>query len=342
MALCMIHSKMKEADAYYETLITRYLSGESSVDEASDLLLWLKDNPANINLFMEMRKTWVMQYAQIVDQVTDLDDEWQAIYDASETPDDPVVKTPRKLPPMFMSGVAAAILLVLVPTLTLIYFLVFNQPQQNTIFAEGRVLESILPDGTQVTLNEGSILYYPSRFTGNERVVTLEGEAYFDVSHNEDKAFVINASKMKIRVLGTSFYINTRADTETMEVALISGKVAVNYGEQEILLKQGEKAIVNKQSGNIVTEPNLNLNMLAWKTKTFQFNDTPMNKIVEVLENAYNKEILVMNPEINNCRITATFKGQSLEAILLVLQSTIDVTARPNGNRIEISGAGCQ
>ena len=67
---------MKEADKYYETLITRYLSGESSVDEASDLLLWLKDHPANINLFMEMRKTWVMQYAHIVDQVTELDEEW--------------------------------------------------------------------------------------------------------------------------------------------------------------------------------------------------------------------------------------------------------------------------
>jgi ferric-dicitrate binding protein FerR (iron transport regulator) len=333
---------MKEADTYYETLITRYFSGETSVDEASDLLLWIKDNPDNLNLFMEMRKTWVMQYAHLVDQVTDLDEEWQAIYEAAETPEIAPVKTPRTLSPRFLSGVAAAILLLLVPTLTLIYFLVFMQPTKKTIFAEGQILESRLPDGTQVTLNEGSILYYPSRFKGSKRVVTLEGEAFFDVSHDDEMAFVINASNMKVRVLGTSFYINTHSDSNTMEVALISGQVELNYKDRELLLNPGEKAIVNKRSGNIETQQHIDLNLLAWKTKTLHFNDTPLKKIIEVLENVYNKEILVMNPAINNCRITATFKGQSLEAVLLVLQSTIDVIARPNGNRIEISGTGCQ
>jgi ferric-dicitrate binding protein FerR (iron transport regulator) len=333
---------MKEADTYYETLITRYFSGETSVDEASDLLLWLKDNPANLSLFMEMRKTWVMQYAHLVDQVTDLDEEWQAIYEAAETPDLPETKTPIKISPTFLSGVAAAIFLLLVPTLTLIYFLVFMQPSKNTLFAEGQVLESTLPDGTLVALNEGSILYYPSRFKGAKRVVTLEGEAYFDVSHDEEMTFVINAGNMKIRVLGTSFYINTHTDSNTMEVSLISGKVELNYKDQELFLKPGEKAIVNKRSGDIDMQHSIDPNVFVWKTKTLHFNDTPLKKIIEVLENVYNKEILVMNPEINNCRITATFKGQSLEAVLLVLQSTIDVIARPNGNRIEISGRGCQ
>ena len=126
------------------------------------------------------------------------------------------------------------------------------------------------------------------------------------------------------------------------EVALMSGKVELNYGDQEILLKPGEKANVNKQSGKIEIKQNTDLNLLAWKTKTLRFNDTPLHKIIDVLEKVYQKEILVLNPEINNCRITATFEGQSLEAILLVLQSTIDVTARKNGNRIELSGAGCQ
>jgi ferric-dicitrate binding protein FerR (iron transport regulator) len=333
---------MKEADAYYETLITRYLSGETSVDETSDLLLWLRDDPDNLNLYMEMRKIWIIQHANIVDRVTDLDKEWQALFKAAENPDAPVKKPSFSISPMFLSGVAASIFLLLIPTLTLLYFLVLMPADQNTLFADGLVLESSLPDGTQIALNEGSTLYYPSRFSGDERVVTLVGEAYFDVSHNEDKAFIINADKMKIKVLGTSFYINTKTNSNTMEVALISGTVELNYRDQELLLKPGEKAIINKKSGSIEMQNNIDLNLLAWKTKTLEFNDTPLGKIIKVLEKVYNKEILVMNPEINNCRITATFNGQSLDAILRVLQSTIDVTFQPNGNKIEISGTGCQ
>jgi ferric-dicitrate binding protein FerR (iron transport regulator) len=331
---------MKDVKAYNETLIMRYLSGEASNDEVSDLLLWLRDDPANLNLFMEMRKIWVMQYAHIVEQETELDEEWQAIYEDPETLENPNVKDSRPVLYQFFIRFAATILLLLIPTL--LYFLVFMQPSQNTIFAEGQVLESSLPDGTQVALNEGSILYYPSYFKGKERVVSLDGEAYFDVSHIEDKAFVINASQMQVRVLGTSFYINTRTNANTMEVALISGKVELHYGDQEILLKPGEKANLNKKSGKIEVKQNIDLNLLAWKTKTLRFNDTPLPKIIDVLEKVYHKEILVLNPEINNCRITATFEGQSLEAVLLVLQSTIDVTARTNGNRIELSGTACQ
>jgi len=147
---------------------------------------------------------------------------------------------------------------------------------------------------------------------------------------------------MQIRVLGTSFYVNTQTDENTMVVTLISGSVELNYNNKEILLEPGEKAVVLRQSDKILVQENMDLNLLAWKTKTLRFNDTPLFEIINVLKKVYNKDIIVLTPEINNCRITATFEGQSLEAVLLVLQSTIDITARPNGDRIELSGKECQ
>ena len=338
--MCIIDSNMKEDHAYYETLITRYLSGETTKNEVSELLLWLQGDSANLNVFMEMRKIWFLQYAHIVEQVVDLDEEWKAMYASLDTAELPVTRKLENGLRRYFIGAAAIVLLLVVPTL--IYFLVFMQPTQNNLFAEGRILESTLPDGTQVTLNTGSVLYYPSYFKGKERIVSLEGEAFFDVTHIEEKAFVINANEMQIRVLGTSFYVNTQTDENTMVVTLISGSVELNYNNKEILLEPGEKAVVLRQSDEILVQENMDLNLLAWKTKTLRFNDTPLFEIINVLKKVYNKDIIVLTPEINNCRITATFEGQSLEAVLLVLQSTIDITARPNGDRIELSGKECQ
>ena len=172
--------------------------------------------------------------------------------------------------------------------------------------------------------------------------MSLEGEAFFDVAHNQEKAFIIEAERMQIKVLGTSFYVNTRGGNNTMEVVLISGSVQLNYGDKEMMLEPGDKAIVLEESGEIVKQENKDPNLLAWKTKKLRFNDTPFSEIVDILKKVYQKDIIVMNPNIMNCRITATFDGQSLEAVLMVLQSTLDINVRPNGSQIEISGEGCQ
>jgi ferric-dicitrate binding protein FerR (iron transport regulator) len=127
-----------------------------------------------------------------------------------------------------------------------------------------------------------------------------------------------------------------------MEVVLLSGSVELAYSGRTMLLEPGEKAVVLKQHGEIVRQQHSDPNLLAWKTRKLQFDNTPLGQIVEKLESVYHKEIVLLNPGIENCRITATFDGESLEAVLRVLQSTIDITARPNGDTIELSGAGCQ
>jgi ferric-dicitrate binding protein FerR (iron transport regulator) len=199
------------------------------------------------------------------------------------------------------------------------------------------VLESTLPDGTQVALNAGSSLKYPENFKGKEREVILQGEAFFDVTHDEKKTFVIKAQELQIKVLGTSFYVNTQRNENTIEVVLMKGSVQLDFNEKQMVLKPGDKAIILKHHGEIVRQENNDPNLLSWKTKIMQFTDTPLHEIVEVLENVYHKDIVVLTPEINNRVVTATFEGQSLEAVLLVLQSTINIAAKPNGNRIELS-----
>lgn len=331
---------MDKTTTYYETLIARYLSGEATAKEVSELSEWLRTDAENLRLFRKIRKSWSLQEAMVVENATDLDSEWNALAERVGISETPVSRKLELQSRRRFLSVAAVLLLLIVPSL--LYFLFFMSAGEDLLFADNQVVESTLPDGTQVALNAGSSLHYPSRFKGNERKVSLEGEAFFDVTHDEMKAFVIEASELQIRVLGTSFYVNTHAVDNTMEVVLISGSVHLDYNGKQMLLEPSDKAVVLKQHGEIVKQENSDPNLLAWKTRNLRFDDTPLHEIIDVLKKVYHKDIVVLNPEINNCRITATFEGQSLEAVLMVLQSTIDISVRPNGDLIELSGKGCQ
>jgi transmembrane sensor len=331
---------MDKTTTYYETLISRYLLGEAGAVEVSELSTWLRADAGNLQLFIELRKSWSLQQALQVENTIDVDVEWAELSKKIGITEAPVS---RKLEPQSRRKffrIAAVLLLLIIPSLT--YFLFFMPSGEDLLFADQQVVESTLPDGTQVSLNAGSSLHYPSRFKGDERKVSLEGEAFFDVAHNKDKAFVIDAKEMQIKVLGTSFYVNTNAVNNTMEVVLMTGSVRLDYNGKQMFLEPGDKAVVLTKQGEIVKQENSDPNLLAWKTRNLRFDDTPLKIIIDVLKKVYHKDIVLLNPEIGNCRITATFEGQSLEAVLLVLQSTIDITARPNGDMIELSGKGCQ
>lgn len=331
---------MDENATYHEILIARYLSGEATPDELSELSAWLMDDAGNQRFFRGIRDSWALQQAMVVEDTVDPDREWEALSQRTGITMAPVSRTLGERSRRYLMGAAAVALLLILPSI--IYFLFFMQAREDLLAAENHVVESVLPDGTEVALNAGAVLHYPTRFTGKERRVSLEGEAYFDVVRNEKKAFVIEADNMLVRVLGTSFYVNTHAADNTMEVVLLSGSVQIDFNDRQVSLEPGEKAVVLRQEGEILKQHHSDPNLLAWKTRKLSFDNTPLSQIVAVLEKVYHKDIIILTPEIGDCRITATFEGQSLEAVLLVLQSTIDITARPRGDTVELSGTGCQ
>ena len=155
-------------------------------------------------------------------------------------------------------------------------------------------------------------------------------------------AFVIDAEDMEVRVLGTSFYVNTHGVDNTMEVVLLSGSVQLDYNQVSMVLEPGERALVLKSSGEVEKQQNNDPNLLAWKTRVLRFNNTPISELIPVLEKVYNKDIQVLNPDLLKCRITATFEGESFESVLQVIKSTLNITIRPNGTVIEFSGEGCE
>lgn len=144
-----------------------------------------------------------------------------------------------------------------------------------------------LPDGTKVWLNAMSTLKFPVQFAGPERLVYLEGEAFFEVANDESKPFIVSSKGAQVSVLGTVFNIN--AYTQDMATTLISGSVKVSRGNAVKLLKPGQEAKVESDKIHI---SNANLDkVVAWKEGDFYFDKDNIMKIMQELSRWYDFEV---------------------------------------------------
>ncbi|TXJ28991.1 MAG: FecR family protein [Chitinophagaceae bacterium] len=147
----------------------------------------------------------------------------------------------------------------------------------------------ILPDGTKVWLNASSSLQFPSKFDGLQRRVTLTGEGYFEVQHDDQKPFIVQANTTEIHDLGTAFNINAYNDEPTLQVTLVEGSANVKTGVAELILEPGTAATVknnqmSKETADVTTA-------LAWKNGIFQFNKASLESVMRQIARWYDLDI---------------------------------------------------
>lgn len=148
-----------------------------------------------------------------------------------------------------------------------------------------------LPDGTSVFLNSESSLTYPVSFSGDERKVTLKGEAFFDVAKNKDMPFVVHTDEVVVRVLGTQFNVNAYKEDTKVRTTLVEGAVRLSNQAGTALLVPGQQGIVDKSDANI-RKKNVNVNqVIAWKSGYFVFKDDNIEDIMRQIGRWYDVEI---------------------------------------------------
>lgn len=214
-------------------------------------------------------------------------------------------------------GIAAAILLCIVWGMAH-----FNVPTNRQIahyeiyVPYGKRQKVVLPDGTNVVLNAGSSLKYPKQFGKENRCVNFTGEAYFDVVKNKDYPFIIQSKDYKIRVLGTTFNLYNYEDSEELQLTLCTGKVLMNFGEEQLKLATGEQLVVDKTNMHLEREHVNTQNYTLWMQNKLYFNRTPIQEVIRRLERVYNCTIkLEPNFDFNNF-FSGTHDNKSLEAVL--------------------------
>ena len=155
-----------------------------------------------------------------------------------------------------------------------------------------------LPDSTLVYLNSGSVLKYPSIFTGNIREVSLNGEAYFEVAKDPEHKFIVSTpQKSKVEVLGTHFNLEAFDEMDEVITTLVEGKVEFVYEKDgqgsKILMRPGQKVIYNNKDGQILSYNTNGESELAWMDQKIIFDKTPFKAALHILKKRYNVDFIV-------------------------------------------------
>jgi len=218
-----------------------------------------------------------------------------------------------------VASVAAILIFGLLAGSLVTYYLSdTNKKSEQLVFETPRGEKSIvkLPDGTEVWLNANSRLVYNS-FTASHRQVELKGEAFFKVIHNEHAPFVVKTNECDIKVLGTTFNVMAYDEFGRKEITLLEGKVDVQAGEKEQSLKPGQSLILKDHQMQIADVNTLQAS--AWVDNKFNFKDIPLSELIQRLENWYDVDITLDNPNGREVNYTGTFKNE--ETIWQVLDA---------------------
>ena len=182
----------------------------------------------------------------------------------------------------------------------------------------GRQFRVVLPDGSGVWLNAASTIRYPTTFAGNQRVVELSGEAYFEIAKDERKPFVVSARGMRVQVLGTAFNLMAYPDETTVNTTLVTGAVRVVSAKSSLVLNPDQQACLPDSGRFTLSKPNLK-EVLAWKDGRFRFDGAKITAIMRQIARWYDVDIEyrgeIPSNEFNGSISRAEYARKILDAL---------------------------
>ena len=196
----------------------------------------------------------------------------------------------------------------------------------------------ILADGTTVHLNAGSKLTYPVRFAGKRRVVALEGEAYFEVSKDTLRRFLVNAGDMEVEALGTAFNVKAYEEDDEVVTTLFEGSVRTAVGKEFVILSPDESAVFNKSSHILsVNHPTNASYARLWRTNELAFSGESLEEIVVLLNRMYNVEVRFLSNKIKGYSFSGVIRNNSLDNVFEIISLTAPITYVSVGDTIYLN-----
>ncbi len=221
-----------------------------------------------------------------------------------------------------------------------------DQPVFNTlIIPRGSVYQLRLSDGTEISLNSGSTLRYPTQFKGKTRQVFLTGEAYFDVAHDAHHPFIVTADKMDVTVLGTRFNVSSYPEDAQQKTTLFQGAVKISEAvagkKKEVLLKPGYEAVLQKNEGEIVVNKIKESGKPGWKENMFVFENETLGNIMKKLSREYNIKVMHMEGVDSSFHFTGRIKmGDNLKDLIDLIELTGKVKFIIKNDELWVTPAG--
>lgn len=300
--------------AYFENLVSRHLNGNCSPEEQLELQVWMVESPENTKEYLALKDIWdVTRLPQ-----SSTEDQLMLFYKNQFEK----TRKSRLLWIRYTSAAAAVLTIGLLISLLI--------PQEKSarsgnlqVFSVplGSRSKVLLADGTLVNLNSGSELQYSSDFSDNKRIVSLSGEAYFNVKSDKEHPFLVKTDDFVVKVTGTHFNVCSYKENSYISTTLTEGKIElqIDGSDQNFEIKPGEKFELNRETKEFVLE-NADLETeTAWKDGEFIFRNIPFPELVKRLERWYDVRLNYSDSELKNYAYTGKFKNQ--ETIWQVLDA---------------------
>ncbi len=326
-------------EAHYdiEEIIIKSLDKTATEEEMTRLKAWLDASPENQATYFQMKDVW--DTTPVVTEKSQAHQSWQKLQADTQ------IQRPGMLRRLLVetAKVAAVAVVVLVST----YFVYFNSTvgQKEIQYATvqvpyGSKSSVLLPDGSEVTLNAGSELTYPTNFSESIRNVALKGEGYFKVAHNAEKPFIVTAQELEVKVLGTEFNVMAYEELHRIETTLINGKVQLNLKGAApgngVIMKPGQKATYE---GGKLSMQVVNTEVEAiWTQNAFYFESIPFSELIIRLEKWYDVQIEFDRTKFKDITFTGKFRNEeTIWQVLDAIEMTTPISYRAEHRKVHIT-----
>jgi ferric-dicitrate binding protein FerR (iron transport regulator) len=340
-------------------LLTRYLKGEATSEERAKVDEWydsLQENPDDVGLLDPLELDFVQ--SRLLDRIKgkiDIPSKVTPLH--AHKSKSFFLRTPFKL--------AAAISAIAVIGLGAVLFsqegLPSLQPEtisigtstKQTVNKTNTIRRVMMQDGTVISLKPNSSIEYPEQFAEHERRIELKGEAFFDVTKDKNRPFIISTSDLTVKVLGTSFNVSAYEGAKEISVAVKTGRVSVAKSKkvverepkvEEVILTPNQEVVYNTAdelfSKKLVEKPEVILEKpTLFKT---QYDGAPVVKILSVLEENYGIDIQYDEDILSNCILTTSMAEEGLYERIQIICSAIGAQYEINEANIIITSNGCK
>ncbi|KIO76638.1 hypothetical protein TH53_13910 [Pedobacter lusitanus] len=312
-----------------DDVLVKYLLSEADPGEIAAVEAWLNTNTGNKKYYNEMKLIWEDSLRLAGKSEGDESGTWSKIEDRLNFNAAPVASSKPLMNSYWLRLAASIVLVCGIGWFAINYF---KSPAVMNVETKEQVLTQLLPDGSQVTLNKNSLISYASRFTGTTRPVKLQGEAFFKVTPNADKPFIISVNDITVRVIGTSFNVKSRNGKTVIVVE--TGLVRISKYQSSIELHPGERVTIDQNQKTLVKENNQSKLYNYYRSKQLECENTTLQELVDALNEIYQANIVISNPALRSKQINANFKNQSLDEILHVISLTVNVQVQRKNEQI--------
>jgi transmembrane sensor len=320
-----------------ETAIRNYLQGNATAAEEKMLYLWIKEDHENRKLLFREKDLW--HAAKLgTRELSDIElENWIELQDRIYVPRQKALRLNQILR-------YAAIVIIAMGAGWLGHyfyssdFLNREQTERKTVkVSKGQIKEIFLADGTHVWLNSDSQLSFPSEFSENNREVELSGEAYFEVTANEDSPFLVKTKNHTVKVTGTRFNVCEYPENKIIETTLEEGKVKIITGNLTKDLFPGQQSSYNTETARIrISEPDFEV-YTAWREGRYDFKNQPVSKVFKIIERWWDVTIEYPEEAFKNERISGVLRRyKPLDQHFMVIRELVPLEYKIDNDLIII------